>query len=291
MSGSNIPPGLTVAANGQGIITDQWQNTAVQGGALLANLRAFVGISNMTVYMLGTTAPNDGGQGTFYWNATSIAADDGGVTTIQPNGLLTGRWIRSTLVNATSEWNAGTVTAVGANLSLSGGTLNATGTVGVATITAGAGLFGGGVGAVTLSLGTLAAATLLGNGGTVGAIPTGVVVGSGLAITAGTLSSPAALWSAGTVNAVAGGLAIAAATLSAPTALYAVGTYLVGQYHAAASPSEGANYAGSTLYNLRTGTSYGAPGSWRCMGTIVPFSPPGCGCYPVYAICLWLRTS
>ena len=288
MSGSNIPPGLTVAANGQGIITDQWQNTAVQGGALLANLRAFVGISNMTVYMLGTTAPNDGGQGTFYWNATSIAADDGGVTTIQPNGLLTGRWIRSTLANATSEWNAGTVTAVGANLSLSGGTLSATGTVGVATITAGAGLFGGGVGAVTLSLGTLAAATLLGNGGTVGAIPTGVVVGSGLAITAGTLSSPAALWSAGTVNAVAGGLAITAATLSAPTALYAVGTYLVGQYRADI-PSEGANYAGSGIYNVRTSTPYGAPGSWRCMGTIVQST--GCGCYFVYAICLWLRTS
>ena len=289
MSGSNIPPGLTVAANGQGVITDQWQNTAVQGGALLANLRAFVGISNMTVYMLGTTAPNDGGQGTFYWNATSIAADDGGVTTIQPNGLLTGRWIRSTLASATSEWNAGTVTAVGANLSLSGGTLSATGTVGVATITAGAGLFGGGVGAVTLSLGTLAAATLLGNGGTVGAIPTGVVVGSGLAITAGTLSSPAALWSAGTVNAVAGGLAITAATLSAPTALYAVGTYLVGQYQAGI-PSEGANYAGSTIYNVRTSTPYGAPGSWRCMGTVVPYSS-GCCLPTVYAVCLWLRTS
>ena len=307
MSGSNIPPGLTVAANGQGIITDQWQNTAVQGGALLANLRAFVGISNMTVYMLGTTAPNDGGQGTFYWNATSIAADDGGVTTIQPNGLLTGRWIRSTLASATSEWNAGTVTAVGANLTLTpGGTLSASAVVGsTTTVVAGAGLSGGTISTTgtlavvvgsglaltggTVNLASIAAATLLGNGGAVGAVPTGVAVGSGLALTGGTLSSPAALWSAGTVNAVAGGLAITAATLSAPTALYAVGTYLVGQYRASV-PSEGANYAGSGIYNVRTSTPYGAPGSWRCMGTIVQYQPLGC-CLFTYAICLWLRTS
>lgn len=94
MSGSNVPPALTVAANGNGVVTDQQLNTYVQGGALLANLRAFPGLSKMCVWMLGTDVPNDGGEGMFYWNGTATANDDSGVTTIAPNGLATGRWLR-----------------------------------------------------------------------------------------------------------------------------------------------------------------------------------------------------
>ena len=94
MSGTNGPPQLTVFANGSGVVTDQELNGFVQGGALLANLRAFVGLSGMMVWMVGTATAGDGGEGGFYWNASSTATDDGGLTNIQPNGILTGRWLR-----------------------------------------------------------------------------------------------------------------------------------------------------------------------------------------------------
>lgn len=94
MSASAAPPALLVSANGAGVITDENLNTFVQGGALLANLRAFPGLSRMTVWMIGTTAANDGGQGMFYYNPAAITADDGGLTSIQPFGVIFGRWLR-----------------------------------------------------------------------------------------------------------------------------------------------------------------------------------------------------
>lgn len=69
-------------------------NTFVQGGAVANQLRAFPGLTNMTLWMIGTTDPNDGGQGMFYWSASSTAADDGGITTLAPHGYITGRWLR-----------------------------------------------------------------------------------------------------------------------------------------------------------------------------------------------------
>lgn len=87
-------PSLAVQSNGVGVVTGDNFDTYVQGGALLASLRAFTGLSNMTVWMLGFLSPGDGGQGMFYWNATSTATDDGGVTTIAPSGQTNGRWLR-----------------------------------------------------------------------------------------------------------------------------------------------------------------------------------------------------
>lgn len=92
---SAAPPALTVQANGQAVINDKYLNGMVQSGAVLANLRAFQGLSNMSVWMIGTTTLNDGGQGMFCWSSSSTAADDGGVTTIAVNGVLTGRWLRN----------------------------------------------------------------------------------------------------------------------------------------------------------------------------------------------------
>lgn len=112
MSGSNVPPALTVQSNGQGVLSDQELNTFVQGGALLADLRSFVGLSRMTVQMIGTATPGDGGQGTFYWNTTSTTADDGGATAIQVNGILIGRWLRiSNTVQGPSSSSSGDVVA------------------------------------------------------------------------------------------------------------------------------------------------------------------------------------
>lgn len=44
--------------------------------------------------MRGQAAVADGYQGQFYWNASGVAADDNGITTIVPNGASTGEWTR-----------------------------------------------------------------------------------------------------------------------------------------------------------------------------------------------------
>lgn len=97
MSGSNLPPAPAVQANGSAVITDQYLNGMVQGAMLLADMRNFVGLNNMTAFMIGYTSPSDGGQGIFYFNSSSTTPDDGGISAIAPNGLLVGRWLRQTL--------------------------------------------------------------------------------------------------------------------------------------------------------------------------------------------------
>jgi hypothetical protein len=87
-------PALFVQNNGVGVVTDDNYNTFVEGGALLANLRTFTGLQNMTVVMIGTNTPGDGGQGIFYWNTSSTTSDDSGATCIAPYGVLVGRWLR-----------------------------------------------------------------------------------------------------------------------------------------------------------------------------------------------------
>ena len=92
-----------VVANGVGVILDDQANTWVQGGCLLANLRNFVGVSSMTVIMLGYTAPGDGGAGCFFWQNGTSFVDDGGLTTIVPYGVADGAWIRDAFLVTTSS--------------------------------------------------------------------------------------------------------------------------------------------------------------------------------------------
>ena len=92
MSGSAAPPNLTVSSNGIGVVADSLLNTFVQGAAVVANVRAFVGLSNMTIVTVGQTTPGDGGGRTYYWAPTATAADDG-LNVIQPNGVSVGRWL------------------------------------------------------------------------------------------------------------------------------------------------------------------------------------------------------
>lgn len=91
-----------VATSGTGAapITADNFNTVLQFQINYAGLKGFTGLANMTVYMQGYVSPLDGGQGTFYWNTTT-GTDDGGVTTIVPNGSTSGCWSRippSTLI-------------------------------------------------------------------------------------------------------------------------------------------------------------------------------------------------
>lgn len=98
-------PALAVQQNGLGVVNNDNMNTWVQGGCLLANLQQFVGLTLMTVYLVGLAAPGDGGQGMFYWNATWTGTPDN-VNSIQPFAVTVGAWLR--LPNATG---VGTIAA------------------------------------------------------------------------------------------------------------------------------------------------------------------------------------
>jgi hypothetical protein len=62
-------------------------------------LRTVVGQTGMTVFLQGTNTPNDGGQGSFYWDYTSTATDNNS-TVIRPYGVIYGAWIRTKAVTS-----------------------------------------------------------------------------------------------------------------------------------------------------------------------------------------------
>ena len=88
-------PAPTVSVQGQGLVNADLLNTYVQTVANLAGLRAFVGLSNMVCIVQGASAPNDGGQGTYFYNSASTATDNG-TTIIVPTGNTQGAWVRLT---------------------------------------------------------------------------------------------------------------------------------------------------------------------------------------------------
>ena len=88
-------PQLSIQVDGQGAVSAEDYNSKTYWAVNVANLRAFTGLGGMTVWMQGTTAPNDGGQGNFFYDPSATAPDDNGATTIQPTGVTgNGRWIR-----------------------------------------------------------------------------------------------------------------------------------------------------------------------------------------------------
>ncbi len=87
-------PVLTTYQNGKNEVSGDQLNTFLQFCVNVAQLRAFTGLSNMTVYMQGFSSALDGGQGLFYWNSSSATPDDNGVTTVVPNGSSSGAWNR-----------------------------------------------------------------------------------------------------------------------------------------------------------------------------------------------------
>lgn len=88
-------PNPAVQFAGQGVVSADQFNTFVQTVLNYAQLRTITGLANMVIVAQGTTSPNDGGQGTFYYNATSTTADNN-TTVIVPNGATQGAWIRLT---------------------------------------------------------------------------------------------------------------------------------------------------------------------------------------------------
>ncbi len=94
-------PALAVAGNINPISPDNL-NTYAQTCNSAAELRNFIGVTGVQVYMRGYISPGDGGQGNFYWNASGVAPDDGGITTIVPTGASSGEWTRLDSINVSS---------------------------------------------------------------------------------------------------------------------------------------------------------------------------------------------
>lgn len=106
-------PSNAVYVNGYSQLSSDELNSFIQNCNTVSQARNFVGISNMEMTLLGFSSANDGGQGNFYWNSTSTATDDGGVTVIAPSGTPVGRWIRLNIQSG--NVGSSTVIATGAN--------------------------------------------------------------------------------------------------------------------------------------------------------------------------------
>ena len=86
-------PQLTVQRQGVGAVSADYLDGLIQSCNTFADLRAFVGTTGMQVYVRGTTAFADGGQGFYAWSATATAND--GFYAIRPAGVGTaGAWLR-----------------------------------------------------------------------------------------------------------------------------------------------------------------------------------------------------
>jgi hypothetical protein len=97
-----ILPSNYAWAQGQANVGADQLNTFVQGSAVAAQLRSFIGLSNMSVLVFGIEAINDGGGGNFYWNGSTTSADDN-FNIIRPNGVIQGAWERLELAGESSE--------------------------------------------------------------------------------------------------------------------------------------------------------------------------------------------
>ena len=86
-------PSPAVQYAGVGTVGADQYNTYLQAVLNIAQLRTFTGLANMVVACLGTSAPLDGGQGFYYFNSTSTAADNGS-TVIVPTGATSGAWLK-----------------------------------------------------------------------------------------------------------------------------------------------------------------------------------------------------
>lgn len=111
-------PALTAYSNGINQVSGDNLNTNVFWCTTSAQLRSFnpnPAVQYLTVYMQGYSAPGDGGQGNFYWN-TGTGTDDGGLTTIVPNGSTAGYWSR--IGNSSTSYTPQTVSNSGGSATL-----------------------------------------------------------------------------------------------------------------------------------------------------------------------------
>lgn len=113
-------PALAVQVNGLLQVSGDNYNTYTQSCNSMAQIRAFIGVSGVQVFVRGFSAPNDGGQGNFYWNSSGTGPDDNGVTNVVPSGSTIGCWTRisSTAIGNGTVTNVSGISANGVSFSI-----------------------------------------------------------------------------------------------------------------------------------------------------------------------------
>lgn len=86
-------PLLAAQVQGQGSVSADNLNTYEQTCDNFAQLRGFVGLPGIQVFVRGRSTPSDGGDGVFYWSATSTGPDNNS-TVIVPTAAALGAWIK-----------------------------------------------------------------------------------------------------------------------------------------------------------------------------------------------------
>lgn len=79
--------------NGVSSVSGDELNSFVQWCPTVAELRDFIGLTDMAVYLEGLSSLNDGGQGMFIWVDVVTQPDDG-QNYIVPTGASGGGWVR-----------------------------------------------------------------------------------------------------------------------------------------------------------------------------------------------------
>lgn len=194
-------PSPAIQYIGVGVVGADQYNTYVQVCLNYAQMRTFTGLSNMAVLALGGSTPADGGQGIYYWNATSTAPDNNS-TVIVPSGSTQGAWLLDATSVATvalsgiTGLGSGVAGALALATSSGGGLVlfnGALGTPSSATLTNATGLpiasgvSGLGTGAAAaLAIAVGSAGALITNGGVLGTPSSGTLTNAtGLPISSG----------------------------------------------------------------------------------------------------------
>jgi hypothetical protein len=114
-------PNVATSGTGAAPITADNFNSYLCAGMTLSAARAFSGVQNQEIHLIGYTSTNDGGQGIFVWTL-GTGIDDGGLTTIVPTGNTAGYWARvangsTTITPQTVSNSGGSATLTAANVS------------------------------------------------------------------------------------------------------------------------------------------------------------------------------
>ena len=91
-------PALQAYIQGQGAASADNLNTFESTCDTIVQLRGFIGLPGMQVFVRGFLAIGDGGGGPFYWSPTATGPDNG-TSIIVPTGSAIGAWVRLAYVN------------------------------------------------------------------------------------------------------------------------------------------------------------------------------------------------
>lgn len=102
-------PQLTAYVQGQGSVSGDQLNSFGQTCDTAAQLRTFVGLPGINVWLTGINTANDGQAGWFRWT-TGTGFVDNNITVIVPSAASSGAWVR-TITNYVGVYTVATLPA------------------------------------------------------------------------------------------------------------------------------------------------------------------------------------